>query len=146
MELVCNQSKHHQVPWISMELGDIWFGDAIVPWNSIEYSIEFNGAPVPPNRTEFQGIPRNFEIVLFPKYRVPLDFHGIIHGIPWNFCITKSNVTEFHGIPWNFQSYILLNIGSFGIPWNIPWNSMELLYRQIKYHQVPWNSTEHGDC
>ena len=26
------------------------------------------------------------------------------------------------------------------IPWNIPWNSMELWCRQMKYHLVPWNS------
>ena len=33
-----------------------------------------------------------------------------------------------------------------GIPWNIPWNSMELWYRQMKYHLVPWNSMELSDC
>ena len=26
------------------------------------------------------------------------------------------------------------------IPWNIPWNSMELWCRQMKYHLVPCNS------
>ena len=26
-----------------------------------------------------------------------------------------------------------------GIPWNIPWNSMELSHREIKCHQVSWN-------
>ena len=29
-----------------------------------------------------------------------------------------------------------------GIPWNIPWNSMQLWCRQTKYHRVPWNSME----
>ena len=31
-----------------------------------------------------------------------------------------------------------------GIPWNIPWNSMELWCRQMTYHLVPWNSMEHS--
>ena len=31
-----------------------------------------------------------------------------------------------------------------GIPWNIPWNSMELWCRQMKYQLVPWNSMEYS--
>ena len=31
-----------------------------------------------------------------------------------------------------------------GIPWNIPWNSIELLCRQMTYHLVPWNSMVHS--
>ena len=31
-----------------------------------------------------------------------------------------------------------------GIPSNIPWNSMELWYRQMKYNLVPWNSMEYS--
>ena len=56
-------------------------------------------------------------------------FHGIFHGIPWNSCAAKWNITQFHGIPFN-----------------IPWNSMELWCRQMKYHLVPWNSMELWDC
>ena len=33
-----------------------------------------------------------------------------------------------------------------GIPRNIPWNSVELWYRQMKYNLVPWNSMELWDC
>ena len=33
-----------------------------------------------------------------------------------------------------------------GIPWNIPWNSMALWCREMKYHLVPWNSMELWDC
>ena len=33
-----------------------------------------------------------------------------------------------------------------GIPSNIPWNSMELWCRQMKYHLVPRNSMELWDC
>ena len=31
-----------------------------------------------------------------------------------------------------------------GIPWNIPWNSMELWCRQMTYQLVPWNSMEYS--
>ena len=31
-----------------------------------------------------------------------------------------------------------------GIPWNLPWNSMEHWYRQMKYNLVPWNSMEYS--
>ena len=31
-----------------------------------------------------------------------------------------------------------------GIPWNIPWNSIEPWYRQMKYNLVPWNSMEYS--
>ena len=31
-----------------------------------------------------------------------------------------------------------------GLPWDIPWNSVEIWSRQIKNHRVPWDSMEWG--
>ena len=78
--------------------------------------------------------------------------------IPW-ICMGYS--MEFHG---NLQSPNKKKSPSFkwfhgirrapfqmtqvfhGIPWNIPWNSMELWCHQMKYHLVPWNSMELWVC
>ena len=73
------------------------------------------------------------------KSPISMGFHGIRRA---PFQMTQI----FHGIPWN-------------IPWNsmellchqmkyhlVPWNSMELWCRQMKYHLVPWNSMELWDC
>ena len=46
----------------------------------------------------------------------------------------------FHGI--RRAPFQILQV-FHGIPWNIPWNSMELLYRQMTYNLVPWNSMEY---
>ena len=56
-----------------------------------------------------------------------MEFHAIFHGIPCNSRAAKWHITLFHGIPWN-----------------IPWNSMELWCRQMTYHLDPWNSMEHS--
>ena len=58
-----------------------------------------------------------------------MEFHGTFQGISWNFGAAKWHITYFHVIPWN-----------------IPWNSMELWCRQMTYHLVPWNSMELWHC
>ena len=90
----------------------------LVPWNSIELSD-----------------------CHFIQYHVNLDLHGIFNGTlePPNKKRTSS--MGFHGIrraP--FQMTHVFHL----IPWNIPWNSMELWYRQMKYNLVPWNSMEYS--
>jgi hypothetical protein len=52
-----------------------------IPWNSIEFSMEFHGI--------FHGIPLNLM-----KLRL-MEFHGI----QWN---SIENSMEFNGIPWIF--------------------------------------------
>ena len=47
----------------------------------------------------------------------------------------------FHGIK---RAPLQMTQIFHGIPWNIPWNSMELWCRQMTYHLVPWNSMEHS--
>ena len=97
------------------------------PWTSNGYSMQFHGTLESPNKISpsfmwFHGIRS-------APCQMTQVFHGIFHGIPWNSCAAKWNITQFRGIPWN-----------------IPWNSMELWCRQMKYHLVPWNSMELWDC
>ena len=96
----------------------------------MEYSMEFHvhGTLVPPN-----------DILLSS-----MEFHGIFHGIPWNFGAAKWSITYFPGIPWNFEIAILWHFTLAEFPRDIPWNSMELWSRQIKNHRVPWDSMELG--
>ena len=49
---------------------------------------------------------------------------------------------EFHGTR---RAPFQMTPGFHRIPWNIPWNSMELCRRQIRCNKVQWNSMEvHG--
>ena len=73
-----------------------------------------------------------------------MEFHGIFHGIPWNFGAAEWSITYFPGIPWNFEIAILWHFTLAEFPRDIPWNSMELWSRQIKNHRVPWDSMELG--
>ena len=78
MELWSRQIKKitefHGIPWN-------WEGaitnDTGVPWNSMEYSVEFHGALVPPNEISISS----------------MEFHGIFHGIPWNSGAAKWHIT-----------------------------------------------------
>ena len=128
-----------QVPWNSMELGDIWFGDIIVPWNPMKYSMQFHG----------NGAPSS------------MGFHGtwwhLLGGgwVPWN--LMEYSMT-FHGT-WAIWTGATL----------VPWSSMKLLQYSkwrlhnsmdvyikllgspvtldvilISNHQVPWNSMRLG--
>ena len=57
--------------------------------------------------------------IAFGGTRVPWEFHGIFHGIPWNICVIWSGA--------------LL----------IPWNPMELGDFLFDDSRVPWNSIEY---
>ena len=60
----------------------------------------------------------------------------------WSRQIKKSsNSTGFHGIR---RAPFQMTQVFHGIPWNIPWNSMELCCHQMTYHLVPWNSMEYS--
>ena len=136
-----------------------------VPWNSMLYSME-----VWCHQMKYHLVPWNSMELWdchFIQCHATLDFHGIYHGIPWNFIewLNKKSPSSmgfhgirraplqttqmFHGIPWNIpwnSGAAKWNINYFhGIPWNIPWNSMELWCCQMTYHLVLWNSMEfHG--
>ena len=116
-------TKFHRIPWNSMELWCRQMQYHSVPWNSMELWDSY-----------------------FNQHHVILDFYGIYHGIPRNSRVAKKKSPSsmgFHGIR---RAPIQMTQEFHGIPWNIPWNSMELWCRQMTYHLVPWNSMEHWDC
>ena len=83
----------------------------------MEYSMEFHGTLVPPNEISLSS----------------MEFHGTLESPNKN----SPSSMGFHGIrrpPFQMTQVF------HGNPWNIPWNSMELWYRQMKYNLVPWNS------
>ena len=121
------------IPWNSMELWCSQMKYQLVPWNSMEYSMEFHGTLVPPNDISLSSMEHSME------------FHGTL--------VTPNEVSlssmEFHGTL-RLSFYDLLPCTSKEypterkIPWNIPWNTMELCCRQMKYQLVPWNSMEYS--
>ena len=52
-------------------IGYISFGGTKVPWNSMEYSMEFLGT----------------ELYFIWRYQSSMEFHGIFYGISWNTCV-----------------------------------------------------------
>ena len=120
IELWCRQMTYHlvpwNIPWNSMELWCRQMTYHLVPWNSMElwhclFVAFYPGWTSKWYSMEFQGISGDCHFIQCHATRC---FHWIYHGIP--FQITQ----VFHGIPWN-----------------IPWNSMELMCRQMKYQLVP---------
>ena len=113
-----------------MELSDMSFGGTRVPWNSMEYSMEFHGT--------------NWYFIW--RHQSSMGFHGIFHGIPWNTCVICNGALL---IPWN-----PMELGDFlfghsiefhGIPWYIPWKSRvawHWIKRQsqssMEFHGTKW--------
>ena len=73
MELWCRQMTYH-----------------LVPWNSMEHSMEFHGTLVSPNEVSLSSMEFHGTLRL-PFYGISpwLDFQGIFHGIPWNSGVAK---------------------------------------------------------
>ena len=122
MELWCRQMKYY-----------------LVPWNSMECSMEFHGTLAPPNEVSL------ISMELHGILRLSCDsmsyYPGLPWDIPWNSVenwsrrIKKSpSSMGFHGIR---RAPLPVTQVFLGIPWNIPWNSMELWCRQMTYHLVP---------
>ena len=87
----------------------------------MEYSIEFHGTLEPPNEISLSS----------------MEFHGTL--VRPNEISLRS--MEFHGtLRLSFYSISCYP----GLPWDIPWNSMELCSRQIKNVLIPWDSMEFG--
>ena len=128
-------------PWNSPNWGDKFQG---IPCNfesfsySIEYSMEFHGSLVTPNRISRTSVKfhENLEIYNFHCHQVLLNFHGIFDEIPWNSWDDKSDVIKFHVIPWNL---VIANSYDIRFPGTsmefLLQKSMELWIRHIKYHK-----------
>ena len=109
------------IPWNSMELWCRQMKYHVLPWNSMELW------------------DRHF-MAFYPGWiskGYSMEFHGTLESPNKK----SSSSMRFHGImrvPFQMTQVV------HGIPWNIPWNSMELWYRQMKYSLVPWNSMEYS--
>ena len=69
-----------------------------------------------------------------------MEYSMELHGTLESPNKKSSSSTGFNGI--SRASFQMTQV-FHGISWNIPWNSMELWCRQMKYHLVPWNSMEY---
>ena len=110
-----------------------------VPWNSMEYPMEFHGTlrtlkQISLSSMEFHGT----SMAPFKWHQGSTEFH-------WTLPVPNQispSCMEFHG---TWRAPFQMTPGLHGIPWNIPWNSKELCRHQIKCHKVPWNSMELWD-
>ena len=116
--VICNGDLH--VPCYSLELGVIWFGNSIFPWNHMEYS------------TEVQRSLMSMELIVS-------KFHWISWNIPWYFTWRHQSCMQFHGLylgqtrnPDVIRNGTLL----------VPWNSIELVHILFGDSRIPWNSME----
>ena len=104
-----------------------------IPWNSMEFWCrQMKYHSVPWNSMEVWD--RHF-MAFYPGHS--MEFHGTLE-LPNK---KSPNSMGFHGIR---RAPLQMTQVFHGIPWNIPWNSMELWCRQMTYHLVPWNSMEHS--
>ena len=155
--------EFHEVPWNlaikpnSMEFHGISMPSWEVPWNSMKLR-KFHGTW---SDTKFHGIPWNSSAAkwtITKFHRIPRNSLELrcrqmnYHRVPWNSMELWDCNFNWHNVPlnfceikWKLENHVLINIGILlGVIWNIPWNSMKLLLRQIKHHRVPWNSLEQG--
>ena len=137
-------SMEFHFKWAPFQKGAI-SNNTSLPWNFMEYSMEFHGTLVPPNeislssmefhgclRLSFYSFPRSFP---WTSMKYSIELHGTMESP------NKKSPSSMglHGI--RRTSYQITQV-FHGIPWNIPWNSMELWYPQMKYNLVTWNSME----
>ena len=121
MELWCRQMTYHLVRWNSMEHSmELWCRQMkyhLVPWNSMElWDCHF--------MTCYPGLPRN---------------------IPRNSTEFWSRQIKNHKISPSSMGFHGIRRAPFQMT-HVPWNSMAVWCRQMKYHLVPWNSMELWDC
>ena len=144
-----------------MELSEMSFGGTRVPWNSMEYSMEFHG-------TNWYFIWRHQSSMEYSmefhetnwyfiwRHKSSMEFHGIFHGIPWNTCVIWNGALLF---PWNPMELGDFLFGHSRVPRNsmvhpieviskshgIPWNWVILHLAAPEFHGISWNSMELGD-
>ena len=114
--LICVDYHHYETTKISKheiiydnffidsikKLSDMSFGGIRVPWNSMEYSMEFHGT--------------NWYFIW--RHQSSMEFHGIFHGIPWNTCVICNGALLIPRNPMEVGDFL------FGHS-RFPWNSME---------------------
>ena len=147
---------------------DTKFHGTLVPPKGLSpSSIEFHGILVPPKEISLSSMEFHFKRAPFQMTQV---FHGILWDIPWNSIELWYRQMKYSLVTWNSMEYSMefhgtlvppnaISLGSKvfhgtlrlsfysipcypGLPWNIPWNSMELWSRQIK--KPPSSMESHG--
>ena len=147
MTLWYRQIKYHSVPWNSIPNGShfkrapfqmtqVFHG---IPWN-----IPWNSGAAKWNITKFPGSSWNSKIVILFNTMLPWTSMG--YSMEFHETLESPNKKSpssmgFHGVR---RAPFQMTQVFHGSPWNIPWNSMELWYRQTKYNLVPWNSMEYS--
>ena len=168
--LESSNKKNHRVPWDSLELrghhfkwhkysmefhgtfhGIPWnFGAAkwhITKFHGIPWNIPWNFMELWCRQMKYDLLPwnsmelwdRNF-MAFYPGWiskKYSMEFHGTLESPNKK----SPSSMRFHGIK---RAPLQMTQVFHGIPWNIPWNSMELWCRQMTYHLVAWNSMEHS--
>ena len=121
MELWSRQIKNHRLKWESIELGGRHF-----KWDkcSMEYSMEFHGALVPPN--EIYDLAPWISKELWNCHFMAC-FSGFPRDIPWNSMELWSRQIKNHGsdisfggtrVPWNSMEYSMEHLCHF--KWRFP--------------------------
>ena len=151
MELVVRQFRWHQ-QFLGIP------NNSIEPWSapiSMVRTVPCNSMVLVVRQfhwhQQFLRFPWNLECADFDDPSSSLEFHGI----PWNLeCANFDDTSSFYEIPWNLKcancddpSSSMEFHGTWSAPismaWAVPWNSMELVVRQFRWHQkfhgIPWN-------
>ena len=132
IELLSRKIKYHRIPW---KWEGVISNYTNVPWDSMEYCMEFHGTLVTPHRIspssmEFHG-----------TFRTLFSLTSCSLGLPWNYMELEGLLLKWHRVPWNSMKCSMEFHGTFapgvGIPWNLVlvWSSME----HLKFHGIPWN-------
>ena len=148
------------IPWNSMELGGYQFNWQQDPmeFHAISCGITWDSGVTKSITAMFYGIPWNMEITILNDVSVLWDYRNssiisveiMCRQIKYE---QSQSSMKFNGswfnfwfgnlsVPWNKRVPFLMARVFMETPWNIQWNSVELLCRRIKYHRVPWNSME----
>ena len=132
-----------RVPWNSMEYSMefhgtrvIWNGALLTPWNPMELGdISFGGTRVPWNSMEYSMKFHGTKLYFIWRYQSSMEFHGIFRGIPWNTCVIWNGAFLMPWNPMDLGDFVYLATSEFhGIPWNIPWNA------RVTWYWIKWQS------
>ena len=121
MEFRETLASTNQISPSSME----FHGTRRAPFQMTQYS--FHGTLVLPNQIQLSSIEFNGTWdYCFNHYQVPLDFHLMFHGIHGTLQSPNQNSSSSMGFHGFRKAPYKMTRMFHGIPWNIPWNSMEL--------------------
>ena len=136
-----NVTKFNGIPW-KME-GTI-SNDTRVPWNSMEYSMEFHGIcrrQIKCNKVPWKSM--KLWDYNFNWHQVPLDFHSVFHETLELSDHMSPNLMEFHGTWWlliqmkSGNKYFLTYIAEI-MPANHAVGSIHIYSNRTMIWQISW--------